>query len=171
MPTPTYKALATLTLSGTDSEISFASIPNTYRDLIVVCSARTNTGSTSEPVRIRFNGDSTTGNYIRVSMSGSGSGSGSSYTDSPGEIIVDTAAAGGGLGSGIFSVFNIQIFDYAQTNKHKTVLTVSDLASVETRRQAGRWASTTAINTITLTPYFSNSFVSGSTFSLYGIVA
>lgn len=171
MPTNTYTALATITLGGSDSEILFSSIPNTYRDLVLVCAARTNNSATSEPVRLRFNSDSTNGNYARVSMHGSGSGSGDSYADAPGEIIIDMGAAGSYLGSTTYSILNIQIFDYAQGNKHKGVLTTSELAQVQVRRQAGRWASNTAINTISLTPYFGYNFQSGSTFSLYGIVS
>ena len=171
MATNTYTPLATITLTVTDSEIVFSSIPATYRDLIVVCNARTNRSAADEPIRLRFNNDATTGNYSRVSMSGSGSGSGSSYTDSPGEIIIDSAATAASTGSGIFGILNVQIMDYSATDKHKSVLTTSGIASVEVRRQAGRWASTTAVNSITLIPYFANSFVSGSTFSLYGVIA
>lgn len=170
MPTTTYTPLATLTLTGTDTEVQFANIPNSYRDLIIITNSRTNRAAADEPLRLRFNGDSTNGNYSRVSMSGNGS-SPSSYTDSPGEIIIDSAATAASSGSGHFAILNVEIFDYAQTNKHKAVLTTSGISSLEVRRQAGRWASTTAITSLTLTPYFGGSFVSGSTFSLYGVIA
>ena len=170
MPTNTYTPLATLTLTGTDTEIQFSNIPSIYRDLILITNSRTNRSAADEPIRLRFNGDSTTGNYFRVTLSGNGS-SASAYYDSPGEIIIDSAATAASSGSGHFAILNVDILDYAQTNKHKTVLTTSGISSIEVRRQAGRWASTTAITSLTLTPYFGGSFVSGSTFSLYGIVS
>lgn len=171
MPTNTYTPLATITLGGSDGEIQFTSIPSTYRDLILVCTPRTSLAAATEPVRLRFNSDATNGNYARVSMSGSGSGSGDSYTDAPGEIIVDVAATASYSGANTFAVFRAEIFDYAQGNKHKSVLTYSEVTSTQVRRQAARWASTAAIHTITLTPYFGGNFVSGSVFSLYGVAA
>lgn len=170
MPTNTYTPLATLTLTGTDTEIQFASIPNTYRDLILIANSRTNRSAADEPLRLRFNADSTSGNYFRIALSGNGS-SASAYYDSPGEVIIDSAAAAASSGTGHFAILNVEIFDYAQTNKHKTLFTTSGMSSLEVRRQAGRWASTTAITSLTLTPFFGGSFVSGSTFSLYGIAS
>jgi hypothetical protein len=170
MPTTTFTPLATVSLTGTDSEILFSSIPNTYRDLVLIGSLRTNFGAASEPLRIRFNGDSTSGNYKRVAMSGNGS-SPSAYTDSPGEVIVDVGATAASATSGQYSSFRLDALDYAITTKHKVGFTYSDVAAVETRRQTWYYNQTTAISSISIVGYFGGSFVSGSTLSLYGVVA
>ena len=62
-----------------------------------------------------------------------------------------------------------QIFDYAQTDKHKTALTRFAKADNYVIMIGSRWASTAAVNAISLSPQ-SGSFTSGSTFSLYGIL-
>jgi hypothetical protein len=61
-----------------------------------------------------------------------------------------------------------QIFDYAQTDKHKTVLVRGNTASLETSASAQRWPSTSAITSIQARAVGSN-FAIGSTFSLYGV--
>lgn len=170
MPTTTYTPLATVTLTGNDSEILFSSIPSTYRDLILVGTLRTNYAATTEPLRIRFNGDSTNGNYKRVSMSGNGS-TASAYTDSPGEVIVDVGATGANATSGQYSSFRLDALDYAITTKHKVGFTYSDVPAAETRRQTWYYNQTTAISSISVVGYFGGSFVSGSTLSIYGVIA
>jgi hypothetical protein len=161
MPTPTYIALATVTLGSTTGSVSFSSIPATYRDLILVFSGI----STAETgVTMRFNSDSGS-NYPYVIMDGYGSGSGSSFggTDSSVNVAV--------INTGI-SLARLQIMDYAQTDKHKTVLaSVNAAAAGYVRTAAARWANTNAINTIALAPTGGRSFTSGSTFSLYGVAA
>jgi hypothetical protein len=163
-------ALANVTLQASSSTITFSGIPAVYRDLVVVGSLRTDRASTSDPIRIRFNNDSTNGNYHRISMSGNGS-TASAYTDAPTEIIVDAGATAANATANVFSVFRLELFDYSQTNKHKTGLTYSDVSAVETRRQAARWASTSAVTSISIAPYFGTVFASGSTLSLYGVIA
>jgi hypothetical protein len=163
-----YIPLATITLTGNDAEIAFSNIPANFKDLMLSGNLRTDRSATSEPLRVRFNGDSTNGNYARVSMHGTGS-SAASYTDAPTEVIVDVGATGASASSGVFSVFNLEVLDYATTDKHKTGLTASDIAGVETRRQAFRWASTSAITSISVSAYFGGNFVSGSSLSLYGV--
>lgn len=167
MGSPTYIPLATITLTGNDTTILFSNIPAIYDDLIVTASPRTDRSATNDPLRVRFNNDSGS-NYGRMAMYGNGS-SAAGYTDAPTEIIVDAGASGATASSGVFANFQMQVFDYADTNKLKSVLTTSDLATTETRRQSARWNSTATITSISIIPYFGTNFVSGSTFSLYGI--
>lgn len=157
MPTNTYTALATLTLTSTDSEISFASIPATYRDLVLICSA---TASSGQDIVIKLNGDAS--NYSRVYAYGSGSGSGASGADSSnGWGVVRTSASNTVL----------QIMDYSATDKHKTVLSrLNGASDYGTAMIAGRWASTAAVNAVSAS-VASGTFSAGSTFSLYGIAS
>jgi hypothetical protein len=68
------------------------------------------------------------------------------------------------------SIQVIQFMDYAQTDKHKTVLMRTNRAGGGVSMIAGRWASTSAITSIVLAPD-GGTFNTGSTFYLYGIVS
>jgi len=64
----------------------------------------------------------------------------------------------------------INFMDYSATDKHKTMLTRHNLDTSGTNAFAHRWASTSAITSITFTAATAN-FVSGSSFALYGVAA
>ena len=159
MPTATYIALANLTLTGNDAEIVFSSIPATYRDLVVIAYNKNATGIAG--CRMRLNGD-TGNNYSYVSMDGSDAGATSGgQADSSLNIAVSTNEFGTAL---------FHIMDYSATDKHKTVLGRGNAGGIYTRAGAGRWANTAAVTSVTITTN-AYDFVSGSTFSLYGIIS
>jgi hypothetical protein len=68
----------------------------------------------------------------------------------------------------------LSVFDYAATDKHKSVLLRHDGGysdnSTCTEAIAARWVNTSSITTLTVGTS-SSTFTIGSTFSLYGIVA
>jgi hypothetical protein len=157
MPTPTYTPLATVTLGSTTSSVTFSSIPATYRDLILITNGKATGG---DDYVIYFNGDTTTGNYSRVLMNGNGSTTASfSGSGSNPAAIYDTDG-----------VFVHQIMDYSATDKHKTYLARSNTAGVVVIAGAARWANTAAITSVLAKPA-SASFASGTTLSLYGVIA
>lgn len=162
--------LATITLQSPSAEIKFTGMPELYRDLVIFGALRTDRAAETDPIRLRFNNDSTSGNYTRVAMYGNSGGVGG-YSDSPGEVIIDAGSTGASSASGMFSALKLDIIDYRMTNKYKTLLTTSNISSIETRRQSARWASLNAIETITITPYFGTNFVAGSNLSIYGRIA
>jgi hypothetical protein len=164
-PVSTYVPLATITLASTDSEVVFANIPNTYRDLVLVINAKY-TGISRTTFYCRLNGDSGN-NYNLVAAGGNGS-SAVSYAQTGVNYFY-------GLISNQLSVNTHQFMDYSATDKHKLALTrISDAAGAAASESismlAQRWANTAAITSITLTPT-NNSIAGGSTFSLYGIEA
>ena len=65
-----YTALATTTLGSSASSVTFGSIPQGYRDLMLVISGTVT--SSNITLAIRFNGD-TGSNYFSVNMRGNGS--------------------------------------------------------------------------------------------------
>ena len=140
MPTATYIALANLTLTGTDAEVSFASIPATYRDLVVIANWP-NSGIPATPfVLLRLNGDSGN-NYTWVQMYGDNGGALSDA--SSGSV---SSIRVGYLQNGA-AMTRIDVMDYSATDKHKTVLDRSEQMEGTTRTSAfaGRWASTANI--------------------------
>jgi hypothetical protein len=156
MATAKYTALAEITLSSTDSEIVFASIPAGYRDLFLVG----NYGASSSGFagKAYLNSDTTSGNYTSVRMVGNGSTTESNSNG--GSIRWEVQATAN-------SQVKLEILDYSQTDKHKTVLVRADNAGAATEASASRWASTSAVTSVTLA--FGTTFTSGSTFCLYGV--
>lgn len=154
--TNTYTALATLTLTGTDASIDFANIPNTYRDLILICSA---TASSGQDILIKLNTDAS--NFSRQYAYGPGSGTNANADSSNGMGVVRTSASN--------SI--IQFMDYSATDKQKIIISrLNGASDYGVAMVSGRWASTTAINAISV--YLaSGTFSIGSTFSLYGIAS
>lgn len=172
MPTPTYTALANLTLSATDSDVTFSNIPNTYRDLVLVTTLRNSAyGTPFSQMRLRINGD-TGASYADVLMSGDGSGSGGGGGAVGGGATEITVYFTEPNTSSHFSTAVIQLIDYSVTNKHKNMLIRTNAPSTNVGAYGARWASNTAVSSISVFPppgY--GSWVIGSTFALYGIVA
>lgn len=171
MPTPTYDLIASNVLSSATSSVTFSSIPATYRDLIVVALG-VSTGDFSN-MFIRFNAD-TGSNYNAVYMTGNGSSTGSSAPSNQTSLYIANNAAYAANGNAIQAI--ISIMDYSATDKHKTVLARSNAINASfggTEAVAGRWASTSAINSVEIRNQSGNGFLfaSGSTFYLYGIVS
>lgn len=157
MPTSTYIGLANLTLSSSASSVTFSSIGQGFKDLVLVGDY---TGSTIALVILRFNGDSS--NYTLVDMFGNSSGRGSNLS---------TSQNFGAIYNTNRMMSKVQIMDYSATDKHKTSLARNDNAGQgETSAYFARWAGNAAITSISLTCN-SGTFSSGSTFSLYGITA
>jgi hypothetical protein len=154
-PVSTYVPLATITLASTDSEVEFSSIPATYRDLVLVFSGTT---SSNAAYSITFNNNES--DYSRVLMLGNSSGAISLSGPDPTFFEAGTTR----------STSILQIMDYAQTDKHKTVLTRSNIGGSVVAAFAGRWGNTSAITSFKLFRA-GQTFGIGSTFSLYGIAA
>ena len=165
MPTPTYNLIDSVTLGSSASSVTFSSIDQSYGDLVLV--AEFGYTSTGANLSIRFNGD-TGSNYSKVGAYGDGS-TAASYTSTStffftSEATTPTAT----YPANQLTVF--QALDYSATDKHKPVLYRSNNASRGTNMEAGRWANTSAITSITALTTF-NQFSAGSTFHLYGIEA
>lgn len=159
--------LATTTLASASATVTFSSISGAYRDLRLVTTTRhASQGQPYNQLRFRFNGDSGA-NYNFVSMKGTGSTTESSSATNQVELALFFDAPNT---SSSFSPIITDIMDYSATDKHKTSLIRLNDAEVSVQAIAGRWASTSAINSITVYAPTDN-WVAGSTFSLYGIVS
>jgi hypothetical protein len=172
MPTMTYTPLANLTLGSSAASVTFSSIPATYRDLIVVLNIRSTHSGDEDYALMRFNGD-TGSNYSYVFMNGSGAAA-TSGTASSSTFINDSNFAANSATANVFTPAVINIQDYSATDKHKTTISRSNstTASGQVSATAGRWANTAAITSVAFTCFQSGaSYASGSTFSLYGVIA
>lgn len=164
MPTPTYTPLANITLGSSAASVTFSSISQAYRDLILVIETLAATGSVG--LTLRINGDSGSNyNYVRMDGTGSSAISGSSASQT--SMLL---AFYGQATTTARAINTLSIMDYSATDKHKTILNRADQAADGTHAGAGRWASTSAITSLAFTSNSGN-FAAGSTFSLFGVAA
>lgn len=162
--TATYRALANFTVTTNTATITFSSIPNTFRDLVLVIE-----GTVTTPANkiIRFNSDSGS-NYPWIYMSANGSTpSGSTNTSTS---VLTEAIAAMNVSEKLFT--RIDIMDYSATDKHKICLIRGGRSGAGIDGIVCRWANTSsAISTISCSLNNSASYQSGTTFALYGIVS
>ncbi len=163
MPTPTYTALATVTLGSSAASVTFSSIPATYRDLILVFNG---TLTSNSGITVRNNGDSGS-NYPMVIMRNDGTSGSFSGTDTGNGYYATWNAAT----SGSRIAFILQLMDYSATDKHKTALWRNQYdafgATSRVEAFAGRWTNTAAVTSVACVA----AMASGTTVSLYGIAS
>ena len=154
MPTPTHTLIASSVLSSSASSITFSSIPNTYKDLILVGNGTFNDNAICN---FYFSGSSRDGARLYASSSlASDNMPNNDYFWSP----VSTSRR-------TFS-FVLQIFDYAATNKYKhAICRAHNDTSVGIAGYVG--LNTAALTQIDIIQNSIWSFQSGSKFYLYGI--
>jgi hypothetical protein len=166
-PIGTYDSIATVTVgSGGSASISFTSIPSTYTHLQI--RANMTTATAGYGMLVRFNSDSGS-NYVQHYLLGNGTAaSGGAYT-------AQTEANLFGLSTGSSttqpSVAVGDILDYANTNKYKTVRSLSGVdknGSGEISLISSLWMNTAGITSITIEPRGVN-YSQYSSFALYGI--
>jgi hypothetical protein len=158
----TYTLIDSVTLGSSASSVTFSSISATGKgDLVLVCDV---IGTALAQASFRVNADSGS-NYNNVEMSGNGSttntGAGSSGTSG----FVDYNAVS--ISNTVRSTLTLQALDYSATDKHKSFLYRGGNAGSSINASALRWASTSAITSLT----FYGSFAATSTFNLYQIVS
>ena len=156
MATPTYVPLGTVTLGSAANSVTFSSIPATYRDLIVVI---TGGASIASYAGLQFNSSTTDYSSVDARFEVNG--------------VYSTAGSFGWIPQRYTATANnatiYQIFDYAQTDKHKTALVRSGAATSAVNMGVGRWAVTDAITSVRCQMEGARTWNTGSTFALYGI--
>lgn len=164
MATPTYTALAEVELTAGDNSITFSSIPNTFKDIVILMSIKA-TGACGP--FIRFNND-TGNNYFMAQLANDGGAT----LGNTGQTSYGWVSPNSGVSLLNFDSVEINIQDYSTAGKTRTYLSRYDNveASHYHNALAGRWASTAVINTITVGTT-SNAFAPGSTIGIFGIEA
>jgi hypothetical protein len=166
-----YSSIATQTVgSGGASSITFNSIPSTYTHLQIRMLARATDNNTI--VYGRFNGSGV--NYARHNIYANGSSATANATTSTDASFFGTCSPNA-VNSSMFGTSIIDILDYANTNKNKTVRSLAGSDHNATAGfdgwfylQSGLWADTSAINSINLFAG-AGSFAQYSSFALYGV--
>ena len=167
MPLQLYK-IASSELTATASSVTFSSIPQGYTDLKIVSSVRNTTATTAGNVNFQMQINSATTGYTGKQLYATTSVGGFS----PNNTNIGTITSANDTAN-TFSSIEIYIPNYAGVNaKSYSVDSVSDTNSstvYELDIVAKLQSSTSAITGLTFTCSF-DSFASGSTFTLYGIL-
>jgi hypothetical protein len=165
-PSGAYDSIATANGTGASAVLTFSSIPATYTHLQIRFNGLSSSNAT---LTVRYNSD-TGSNYAMHYLLGNGSSAsaGAETTQTLMNLYgsVPLAAASSQTGTSI-----IDILDYANTNKYKTLRSLTGYDSNGSGfavLTSGLWQSTSAITSITLTANAGN-WTTTTTAALYGV--
>lgn len=164
----TYERISNIVSTGTTSSVTFSSIPATYTDLVLILKPITDNVTGAYPY-LRFNSDSGT-NYSRTFIRGNGT---TASTDRASNENIGYIIGGNVIQLTSQFIGLVSINDYSNTTTNKMWLSRTNVAigtDASAEALIGLWRNTSAINNISIF-CGGTSFVSGSTFALYGIKA
>lgn len=165
-----YESIATVTVeSGGAANVEFTSIPSTYQHLQIRGIVRESTGGYDQ-LYVQLNAD-TGNNYSKHALYGDGSAVTATGNATQNHISV-AAIPGSNQTSSVFAGGVIDILDYKDTNKYKTI---RSLAGVDVNGggyawfSSGLWQNTNAVTSIKLYSSSAVNLAQYSSFALYGI--
>lgn len=168
----TYIPLTQTVLTGTQASVTLSGIPQTYTDLILLMSAKSDRVSPDTSWVLTFN--SAAAGYSYTRMAGIAGATQSARASAASNITPNYSLVGtDATTTNIFTNTEIYISNYATSDykplSAKNVLEENS-TSVNTRQiVSGQFSDTTAITSITIANVGAFNFVSGSSFYLYGI--
>lgn len=163
-----FDSIATVAGNGSATTLSFTGIPSGYTHLQVRYSFLINGGGVNLP-DMRINNDATS-NYADHRLTGNGATVSAGARTGNQELPINAQSPGGDTTYPTAGV--IDILDYSNTNKYKTVRTLlgcdkNGSGGIDLR--SGLWMSTSAITQLNFITQSGYEFKSGSIFALYGI--
>ena len=165
-----YVLLEKVTLSANAASVTFSNIPQTgYTDLVVKGSIRISYAGSFDSVYIFPNGSTANGTRRALYATGGGTVGSESASNIRWDYFSANTATADTFGSG-----QVYIPNYTSSNfKSFAMEGVSENNSTATAMamSAGLWSNTSAITSLQFVPNTATSFVSGSTFYLYGLAA
>lgn len=167
-PEGAYDSLATVTLSGTATSITFAGIPTGYKHLQVRYIGRTDWATAGADFLYSLNGDTTNSNYAYHRLGGEGSVAFAQASTSSRIVGINNGA---NAGANMFAAGVMDILDYSSITKNKTIrnLVGSDRnGSGLVALYSNLYISTSAVTSISLITE-NGSWVANSQFALYGV--
>ncbi len=160
------------TLTTNTATVTFSSIPATYQHLQIRIMSRCTRGAANGNLILNINSDTGT-NYAYHDLSGDGTSATASGSATQARMDL-SRSPGTSVTADIFAGTIIDIHDYANTSKNKTVRSFfgydnnSAVTLGNVGLRSGVWLSTNAVTTLAFTSASSSSFTAGSTFALYG---
>jgi hypothetical protein len=173
-PFGAYDSLATVTLSAATSSIDFVGIPTGYKHLQIRMLTKTSSTGTGGPNLVAtFNGDTANGNYRSHYLTANGSSHSAGGVQASGYyLLVGNTLENNASYTSMFGAMVIDILDYANTNKNKTVRSIyghDRNGSGEVGFNSSLWMNTAAVTSISLSIVGATNFVTDSSFALYGV--
>jgi hypothetical protein len=170
-PFGSYESISTVTVGSSGSaSVTFSSIPATYTHLQIRYISRSSRADITDWIKITINSD-TGNNYTYHYLRGNGEYANAGAIASNNCIFAGQSVAQTG-GANMFGANVVDILDYANTNKYKTVRSLNG----EDRNgagfvylESGVWMNTNAVSTLTLTCGSGGTWQQYSHFALYGI--
>jgi len=163
----TYKLISSVAVgSGGAATITFNSIPQTYTDLVIKISAKSDRAG-YEGVGMLFSFNGSTSTFSSIVLYGTGASTGS-FTSAR----YSGDANGPAATANTFASTDLYIPNYTNSNNKNyssDSVTENNASSAYAYLVAGLWSTTSAITSITLTPDGSSNFVQYSNAYLYGI--
>lgn len=161
----TFVKIQTVTASSAVASLSFTSIPQTYTDLKLVFSGRSErTASAYDSLVVKFNSTATT--YTARRLYGEGGSAGSdTVTTQQGAFSSNSTTAN------VFGSIEVYIPNYTSSNEKSTlsdsVAENNDGSAYGVQMIASKWNGTSAITQIDLSA--TSNFMTHTTATLYGI--
>jgi hypothetical protein len=157
---------------GFQEAASFINIPQTYRHLQVRVFTR-GTGAPAQDLSyLRFNGDFGT-TYNSHWMNGNGASTATGFSNGNGFMYLgDNTTSNGGTLANVYANQIIDIYDYANTTKFKTVKMIYGFdanGSGNTGLVSGTWRSTAAITQMSGFSAANSAAEFGSIVTVYGV--
>lgn len=160
---PMGGVIADQLLTATTASVTFSAIPQTYRHLLLMWTARGDGSGSFTELGARLNGDAAA-NYVGQYAYAGGAGQGVSGTYAQVSYLTSSGAAANLADAG-----RLELPHYTGTSFHKLLLASGVYSPAQALYEyAGRWPSTAAITSLTLVPQQGN-FTVGSRFTLYGL--
>ena len=171
-----FEPIATTTVgAGGAASVTFSSIPSTYTHLQVRLLAKSSdTGSGgSDNLVMSINSDTTYTNYRNHYLDGNGSAVAAGSIQASGfySYVSDIANSYSGAAS-MFGGAIIDILDYTNTNKYKTIRSINGTdrnGAGSVNLLSSLWINTNAVTTLTFNCVTGTSISQYSSFALYGV--
>lgn len=167
----TYTLISSNILSTATASVTFSALPTTYTDLVLRASVRGNGSGYNSPFRLKINAD-TGNNYSRTRVYGIGSSAVSNRASNEADNIDTSFFNQSTSTSDTFSSIEVYVPNYRSTVDKP----ISGDGALENNSTADWIRSAHSVlyrtsSAITSLEFFTNSgsFVSGSSFYLYGI--
>jgi hypothetical protein len=167
-----FAQIAQTTLTGSVVSVTFSSIPQGFRNLLLYWQLRSDRVAAFDNTIVRFNADS--GNnydHVRASFN-----TGASYVVARATNGIFSVCESANARADNFGPGNFLIPGYSTTNREKFIFGMSSAfddasadADIFVIVNSGRWRNTSAITSLTILPSLGTNFVSGSILQLYGM--
>lgn len=169
-----WQLIESQSLQSSAASVTFSNIPQTYKTLILLTSLRTTQTAIASNALVTFNGSAS--GYSERLVYGNGLVAASASRSSQASIAWTNLLSGASGTSNTFGNAMMVIPNYTSTTVNKPFSSDSvnenNTGGGNEANQyldAGIWANTNAITSITLTCDSGGNFVFGSTFTLYGL--